>query len=217
MTAPADATEVSKVSEEQEELTALRRFARARPPVERCDLCGAELELVHQHLLHRETQQIACGCDACAVLFCGQESSKYLRIPRRIQRLMDFVFGDLDWEAMMLPIHLAFFLRDRSGMIAAMYPSPAGTVRSQLGMETLEERFAEHPALAKIEPEVEALLVNRTGRGDYFLVPIDECYRLVGLIRMKWRGLSGGAEVGVAIDEFFRDLKQRSEDRGSHA
>ena len=33
----------------------------------------------------------------------------------------------------------------------------------------------------------------------YYIVPIDECYRLVGLIRMHWRGLSGGTEVWKEI------------------
>lgn len=204
-------------STERETLASLRRFTRPRPQAERCDLCGATLELDHAHLLQRETQQIVCSCDECSVLFCGQEVRKYLRIPRRIRQLTDFDFDDVEWEAMMLPIHLAFFLRDGSGRVAAMYPSPAGTVRSQLGMEALERRFAKHPLLSSIEPEVEALLVNRNGDGICFLVPIDECYRLVGIMRMKWRGLSGGGDVWNAIDDFFRDLTRRSDVGGSYA
>jgi hypothetical protein len=42
------------------------------------------------------------------------------------------------------------------------------------------------------------------------LVPIDECYSLVGLIRMHWRGLSGGREVWEKIDRFFENLRERS-------
>ena len=42
--------------------------------------------------------------------------------------------------------------------------------------------------LKNMEPDVEALLVNRIGHArawtsEYFLVPIDQCYKLVGLIR----------------------------------
>ena len=203
--------------EETEALPALRRFARPRPAVERCELCAAALEGDHPHLLDRESRRILCGCDACSVLFSGQEGSKYLRIPRRLRQMQDCAFSDLEWEAMMLPIHLAFFLRDGTGRVIAMYPSPAGAVQSQLGMELLTQRFAEQPELGKVEPEVEALLVNRTGDGEYFIVPIDECYRLVGLIRMKWRGLSGGAEVWAAIEEFFLNLKRRSSGRSIHA
>ena len=47
--------------------------------------------------------------------------------------------------------------------------------------------------LAELEPDVEALLVNRMkGERAYYRAPIDECFKLVGLIRMHWRGLSGG-------------------------
>jgi hypothetical protein len=62
-----------------------------------------------------------------------------------------------------------------------------------------------------MERDVEALLVNRVrGAREHFLVPMDECYSLVGLIRMHWRGLSGGREVWEEIDQFFENLKQRS-------
>ena len=39
--------------------------------------------------------------------------------------------------------------------------------------------------------------------------PIDECYKLVGLIRLHWRGLSGGAVVWGEIGRFFDELRQR--------
>jgi len=62
---------------------------------------------------------------------------------------------------------------------------------------------------------VEALLVNRVrGTREHFLVPIDECYRLVGLIRMHWRGLSGGREVWEEIEQFFEELRGRSKTVG---
>jgi hypothetical protein len=41
-------------------------------------------------------------------------------------------------------------------------------------------------------------------------VPIDECYRLVGLIRSHWSGLAGGTEVWRQIAEFFAQMKARS-------
>ena len=216
MTAPADVKHIDPFTQDAT-LTSLRRFTRSRPQTERCDLCGSALALDHEHLLEYETQKIACSCDECVVLLCGQEGSKYLRIPRRIVELPDFAFEVMEWESMMIPIHLAFFLRDRSARLVAMYPSPAGAVRSQLGMEALERRFAAHSLLSTIHSETEALLVNRSKTESCFLVPIDECYRLVGLMRMKWRGLSGGAEVWSGIDDFFRELKQKSGQRGNHA
>jgi uncharacterized protein DUF5947 len=58
---------------------------------------------------------------------------------------------------------------------------------------------------------VEALLVNRArGAHDSFLVPIDECYKLVGVIRTRWRGFSGGREVWDEIARFFEDLGRRA-------
>jgi hypothetical protein len=41
-------------------------------------------------------------------------------------------------------------------------------------------------------------------------VGIDECYRLVGLIRTRWRGLSGGPDVWTEIGRYFDELKGRS-------
>jgi Family of unknown function (DUF5947) len=59
-----------------------------------------------------------------------------------------------------------------------------------------------------MEADVEAFPVNRVGtHAEYYIVPVDECYRLVGLIRMPWRGLSGGTEVWKEIHQFFTDLK----------
>ena len=48
---------------------------------------------------------------------------------------------------------------------------------------------------------------------EYYLAPIDQCYRLVGLIRAHWRGLSGGTEVWREIAQFFDELKARATPR----
>jgi hypothetical protein len=85
-----------------------------------------------------------------------------------------------------------------------------------LAFDTWDEIVQENPALHEMEPDVEALLVNRIGhaRGftepEYYIVPIDQCFRLVGLIRSQWQGLSGGAEVWQKIGEFFASLKASS-------
>jgi len=196
-----------------ETLAALKRFSRSRPQVERCALCSAPLADEHQHLMERQSRRIECACDACAILFCGQDSSKYLRVPRRVRRLHDFALTDLQWEQMMIPISLAFFFRNESGRMTAMYPSPGGPIESLLDSDSWAQIFAECPALQRMEPEVEALLVNRIGVGATLIVPIDECYKLVGLIRMNWRGLSGGAEVWKVIAGFFEQLEQKAGSR----
>ena len=48
---------------------------------------------------------------------------------------------------------------------------------------------------------------------EHWLVPIDDCYELVGLIRSRWRGFGGGEEVWAAIDRFFDDLPTREATR----
>jgi len=189
----------------------LRKFTRRRAPLERCELCSKELVEGHDHLLERSTRQILCACEPCAILFSGHENLRYLRVPRRPRVLTDFLMTDLEWEALMLPINLAFFYRDGAGDgIIAMYPSPAGATESLLSLESWAEIVRCNPKLQSMEADVEALLVNRMGTArDYFLVPIDECYRLVGLIRVHWRGLSGGNEVWKQMREFFSHLKRR--------
>jgi hypothetical protein len=75
-----------------------------------------------------------------------------------------------------------------------------------------------------MESDVEALLVNRMGhaRGaappEYYILPVDECFRLVGLIRARWHGLSGGTEVWQEIGQFFATIKTKARVVGaSHA
>jgi hypothetical protein len=85
-----------------------------------------------------------------------------------------------------------------------------------LSLDTWVDIVERNPILADMKPDVTALLVNRVGYGrsaspaQYYLVPIDECYKLVGLIRTYWRGLSGGTEVWREIGAFFTELKRKS-------
>lgn len=197
----------------------LRRFIRERAPVERCELCSAELAADHQHLIEPASRKLLCSCGACVILFSGQDG-KYRRVPRRIRSLPDFRLTDVQWESLLIPINMAFFFHSSPvGRIVALYPSPAGATESLLALEAWEEIVEQNPALREMEPDVEALLVNRIGRmrrdrengaAEYFLTPIDECYKLTGLIRARWRGLSGGSEVWEEIEQFFAGLKDRS-------
>lgn len=192
-------------------LAGLRRFVRPRPARERCDLCAADLAEQHQHLFAPADRKLACACDACAVLFSGRQSGRYRLVPRRGEFWQDFLMKDADWEALNIPINMAFFCRSADGAVVAFYPSPAGATESTLPAEAWQELLAANPRLAELQPDVEALLVNRVGMArEYYRAPIDECYRLVGLIRANWRGLSGGKDVWRAIGEFFAELKRKS-------
>lgn len=198
---------------------ALRGFSR-RKPQERCDLCGVALPAEHQHLLQLADRRILCGCDPCSILFSHREATaRFLRIPRSATRLEGFQISDLEWNALRLPIDLAFFLHNSTaGRIMAYYPSPAGSTESLLSLEAWDEIVRNNPRLAALQPDVEALLVNRTqGRHDEFIAPIDQCYKLTGLIRLHWRGFSGGDTVWQEVERFFQELEQRSTRSGEAA
>jgi hypothetical protein len=195
---------------------ALRQFVKRRKDVERCELCSAEVAADHPHLIEPAKRKLLCTCGACAILFAGM-GMKYKRVPRRVLALADFHLSDAQWESLMVPISMAFFFRSTpDGRVIALYPSPAGATESQLPLDTWKDIEDANPVLQRMEADVEALLVNRVGhaRGvampEYYVLPIDECYKLVGLIRAHWRGLSGGTEVWQEIGNFFSGLKERA-------
>jgi hypothetical protein len=195
----------------------LRQFVRRPSSSERCEMCSKELAAVHQHLLEPATRKLICSCDACAILFGSQGETKYKRVPRRVRFLDGFRITDSQWDGLMMPINMAFFSKSSpQNRVIALYPSPAGATESLLSFDTWDEIEIDNPLLLEMEDDVEALLVNRIGhaRGfsnpEYYIVPIDECFKLVGLIRSRWQGLSGGTEVWREIAQFFGDLKDKS-------
>ena len=195
----------------------LRQFARrGERPLERCELCSLGLATVHSHLIEVEQRKILCTCEACAILFSGQ-GVKFKRVPRRVRSIPNFNLSDAEWNGLMIPINMAFFFTSSlENRVVALYPSPAGATESLLTLESWNDIVANNPILNGMEADVEGLLVNRLGysRGyssaEYYLLPIDECYKLVGLIRMHWKGLSGGSEVWRELGEFFTNLKART-------
>jgi len=184
---------------------------RPRANVERCEMCSLELAFAHSHLVEPVSRQILCACDACALLFSGSAGTKYRRVPRRVTILQDFNLTNGQWDSLLIPIQLAFFYYSTpSKKVIALYPSPAGPTESLLALDAWDEIVENNSVLSRLEPDVEALLVNRVGNTrEYYIAPIDECYKLVGLIRANWRGLSGGQEVWQAIEGFFAELKKR--------
>lgn len=212
------ATYPASFASERRSLQALRRFVQPRGgggEAERCEMCSRELAPEHQHLLEIARRRLVCVCDACAVLFDGQDGARFRRLPRRGRRLLDFVLADSQWDRLLIPINVAFFYYSTTAeKTVAMYPGPAGAAESLLPLEAWDEVVAQNHALQAMQPDVEALLVNRLGpaRGfaeaEHYLTPIDACYKLVGLIRSRWHGLSGGGEVWRGVSDFFAELKR---------
>lgn len=203
---------------------ALRGLVRQRDPRERCELCGMGLNSEHQHLIEPIARKLVCACDACAVLFHANGETKYKRVPRRIRFLRNFRMTDSEWDSLLIPIGMAFFLESSvEKKVLAFYPSPAGPTESLLSLEAWNAIVQNNPELVRMEPDIEALLINRLDyareihNSEYYLVPIDKCYELVGLIRSHWHGLSGGTEVWKEIRRFFDELRQRAAPEPSNA
>jgi hypothetical protein len=194
-------------------LATLRRFVR-RPPVEEaCDLCHVSIPVDHPHLVTPGTRQLVCACDSCARLF-SPSSTRYKLVPRQPRALADLELTEAKWNALGIPIGLAFFLHSSADeAISVLYPSPAGPIEAWLRLESWQTIVEGHPGLAGLSPDVEALVVNRLPRAGYhgpscLIVPIDTCYRLVGLIRAYWRGFNGGPELWEHVDRFFIRLTE---------
>ncbi len=200
-------------------LQALRQFTQerkpARPSLEHCELCSEAIAPTHRHLLDLSNRTMLCTCNACSLLFGreGAASGKYRLLPQRYLFLPDFHMTEEQWDALMIPVNMVYIFRNTAaGYVSAFYPSPAGATESLLNLENWEVLVANNPILNELEPDVEALLINRVkNEQQYYIVPIDACYKLVGLIRMHWRGLSGGTEVWKEIGAFFTDLRSKAE------
>ena len=208
--------------------SSLRRFAQeeseraakeaAEAAQEHCDLRSEPIPPEHRHLLEVSTRQMMCACRPCSILFDSEAASegRYRIIPDRHLFLEDFEMSDVQWESLRVPVDMAFFFHSTPAeKVVAFYPSPMGPTESLLKLSAWEELETHNPVLKGMKRDVEALLVNRVrGTREHFLVPIDECYRLVGLIRLHWRGLSGGREVWEEIEQFFEELRGRSKTVG---
>lgn len=206
--------------------SALRRFAQESEKAvqeaatavedaqERCELCSEPIPSEHRHLLEVSSREIMCSCRACSILFDSRAASegRYRIIPDRRLFLEDFEMSDAQWESLRIPVDMAFFFHSAPAeRVVAFYPSPMGPTESLLKLSAWEDLERTNPVLKEMEEDVEALLVNRAkGAREHFLVPMDKCYSLVGLIRMHWRGFSGGQEVWEALEQFFEELRRRS-------
>lgn len=187
-----------------------KRAGQPRTAQERCEICNAPLPDDHRHMLQLEERRIVCSCEACWALHSGDP--EYRPVGTRAVWLETFDLDDQLWARFQIPIALAFFMRSSvTDGVVAFYPSPAGATESELSLESWEELVRRNPVLEKLDPDAEALIVNRLDDPPQFVIaPIDQCYGLVGLIKTRWEGISGGPALREAVPEFFASLKRRT-------
>lgn len=200
-------------------MTGLRRFVAAAgaPQPHRCELCAQPVPgEEHGHLVDLTDRAIVCACQACYLLFTGDGAPgrRYRAVPRRYRYTARLPISEATWDRLAVPVGLAFFFHSSQvdGPVA-LYPSPAGATESELDPASWRELVAAAPELTDLAVDTEALLVNRTDGADLegFLVPIDACYHLVGLLRTRWHGFTGGPAAQQAVGEFLAELRTRAE------
>jgi len=201
-----------------QEVLAARAAARsdrdAADGIERCEMCRDVLGERHGHVVDLEKRSLACTCRACYLLFTheGAAGGRYRAVPEHVFHDPGRPLTDADWNELQIPVAMAFFFRNSAlDRVVAGYPSPGGATECELDLAAWDRLAAGHPLLATLAPDVEAIFVNRTDSGnEVFLIPIDECYSLVGELRMKWQGFDGGAEAHAALAVFLDGLRRRA-------
>jgi hypothetical protein len=198
-------------------LEVLQRIRQAPPrsdPGERCDLCRTEIGDEHAHIVDLEGRGMLCACRPCWLLFSseGAGGGHFRAVPDRVLRVTGFALSPGQWDALQIPVRVAFFFRNSAlDRVAAFYPSPAGATESLLALEAWDEVVTANPALATQAADVEAVLVDAGGGSPRcYIVPIDVCYELVGVLRRCWRGFDGGEDARRALRDFFAGIDARA-------
>lgn len=202
-------------------LARIRSDRRAPEPAgERCEMCAESIADEHQHVVNVAGRQLMCVCRACYLLFTDNEADlRYRAVPDRYLSFPDFALDRLVWEALQIPVGVAFFFTNSAlGHTVAFYPGPAGACESELDMEAWDAIRGADPRVSLLADDVEALLVRvpdsaqdgELSQPQTYLVPIDTCYEFVGRLRLVWRGFDGGQQAREFIDDFFDRLATRA-------
>lgn len=178
-------------------------------------MCGTGLGPRHGHLVGLDQRSLRCACRACCLLFSarGAGGGRFRTVPERYLTDPGHDITGAGWDELRVPVTTAFFFTNSdAGRVVACYPSPAGATEHLPDTDAWERLGRSHPLLAAPAADVEAIFVTHTVTGlEAFLVPIDACYRLVGAVRLAWRGLDGGEAVARILAGFVDDLRARSQ------
>jgi Family of unknown function (DUF5947) len=198
-------------------LTRIASNRRAPEPAgERCEMCSEAIADEHQHVVDVTGRQLMCVCRACYLLFTDSNAGlRYRAVPDRYLAFPDFALDRRAWEALQIPVGVAFFFTNSTlGRTVAFYPGPAGACESELDLDGWNAISGADSRVGLLADDVEALLVRVPESEDAgpqtYLVPIDACYEFVGRLRMLWRGFDGGQEARAFIDSFFARVAARA-------
>ena len=132
-------------------------------------MCAAEIPAGHSHLADVEQSTLICACRACYLLFTHSQAGRgrYRAVPDRYRSDPAHPLSVADWDALEIPVGLAFFLRrSAGGEVTAFYPSPAGATECRLDLQAWQRIEGSHPMLTAAAPDVEAILISRADAGD---------------------------------------------------
>lgn len=183
---------------------------------ERCEMCAEPIADEHQHVVNVEGRQLMCVCRGCYLLFTDTDAElRYRAVPDRYLSFPDFGLDRLGWEALQIPVGIAFFFSNSAlGRSVAFYPGPAGATESELDLAAWNNVRKSDARVDLLAPDTEALIVrvpdDETAPPQCYLVPIDACYEFVGRLRLLWHGFDGGQQVRGFIEEFFEKIAARS-------
>jgi uncharacterized protein DUF5947 len=184
------------------------------PAGERCEMCAESIADEHQHVVNVAGRQLMCVCRACYLLFTDSQAELHYRaVPDRYLWFPDFALDRRAWEALQIPVGVAFFFVNSAlGRTVAFYPGPVGATESELDLGLWEAISGADARVGLLAHDVEALLVRvpESGPPQSYLVPIDGCYEFVGRLRLLWRGFDGGQEAREFIDGFFSQIEARA-------
>ncbi|HEY5923201.1 MAG TPA: DUF5947 family protein [Kofleriaceae bacterium] len=160
----------------------MKRDPTQHTELERCALCASPLGVLHDHFYDPRAREVYRACEGCAVIHPTAHPARYRRIPRRLATV------DLDAKRCLavlgVPVSIVVVRLRDDGRAIAEYPGPAGLVSSEITPNVWSALRAAVPAVGRLEPEVEALLVCSTLRGG-MLCGIDVVLEVLGELRAR--------------------------------
>ena len=165
----------------------VRAVRRARSPTSTATSSTSRRRSLHVRLPRRAT---------CCSRRAAPAGCRFRAVPDRYLAFPDFALSPAQWDALQIPVSVAFFFVNSTlERVAAFYPGPAGATESLLPARHVGRRRGREPrARRRSSPTSRRSWCEPAGRrrrrhAECFLVPIDACYELVGHLRRLWRGL----------------------------